>query len=115
MQFLGYIAHFFRGDSSMKQIMLGLFMACTWFLAGPGNRCWGGESLEVLKLLNESMDLEAFQNPMTLKESLGLFYEKFAAKGKELPILVDTDAFKRFNPDCPDIPDIYDTQIQFPP
>jgi len=52
---------------------------------------------------------------MTLKEALGLLQDKLNEKYKAedvLPILVDEAAFKAENPDAPDI---YDTEVKFPP
>jgi hypothetical protein len=49
---------------------------------------------------------------MSLKEALMLLSEKVAKQNAELPFLVNTEAFKAWNPD---MPDIYDTQIRFPP
>jgi hypothetical protein len=70
------------------------------------------ESLAVSKMLEEMIDMKDFQQPggISLKDTLSLFYEKMAAKGKELPILIDTDAFKGDG----DAPDVYDTVIRFP-
>ena len=48
---------------------------------------------------------------MNLKEALALFMEKFAAKGKDLPILVDVQAFEEENPDAEKV---YDTVVKFP-
>ena len=45
----------------------------------------------------------------SLKEVLAFFHERLQAK---LPILVDTESFKN---DYPDVPEIYDTRVQFPP
>lgn len=70
------------------------------------------EAHAIQRILEDPIDLKDFQLPMKLKEALGLFYEKLAAKGKEVPILVDTEAFKAENPDAPDI---YDTDVKFPP
>jgi len=70
------------------------------------------EAQKISRLLEEPIEMKDFQLPMTLKEALGLFYEKMAAKGLELPILVDTEAFKDGNNDAPDI---YDTPVKFPP
>src|SRR5262249_3304583 len=67
------------------------------------------------KLLDETIDMKDFQQPMTLKEALGLMQDKLNVKYKDedtLPILVDDQAFKEENPDAPDI---YDTQVKFPP
>ncbi len=67
------------------------------------------------KLLDETIDMKDFQAPMTLKEALSLIQDKLTAKYKDedaLPILVDSEAFKEENGDAPDI---YDTQVKFPP
>jgi hypothetical protein len=58
------------------------------------------------------MDMKDFQQPMSLKEALGLLYEQLNADGKEWPILVDADAFRE---EYPDDPDIYETQVRIPP
>lgn len=71
------------------------------------------EANALSRMLQEVIDMKDFQNPgMTLKEALGLFYEKFAAKGKELPILVDSRAFLD---ESPDAGDIYESPVKFPP
>jgi tetratricopeptide (TPR) repeat protein len=49
---------------------------------------------------------------MSLKEALGLIYEKLNASNIELPIIVDTEAFKEL---APEAPDVYETRVQFPP
>src|SRR5262249_28846341 len=67
------------------------------------------------QLLNETIETKDLQQPLTLKEALGLIQEKVNEKYKEvdaLPILVDDEAFKEANPDAPDI---YDTQVKCPP
>jgi hypothetical protein len=61
--------------------------------------------------------MKDFQNPMTLKEALGLFYEKTAdagllGRGVGLPILVNQQAFKDLNPEAGDI---YESPVKFPP
>jgi hypothetical protein len=67
---------------------------------------------QIVRMMQETVDMQEFQQPMTLKEALGLFYEKFLNKGKELPILIDQRSFKVAEPDAPDI---YETQVKFPP
>jgi len=63
-------------------------------------------------LLDEMFDLSNFiEIEMHLKEFLGLFMEHFARKGKDLPILVDAQAFESENPDAEKF---YDTVIKFP-
>jgi hypothetical protein len=63
-------------------------------------------------LLDLEIDMKDFQQPMSLKEALGLLYEKLNADGKEFPIIVDTAAFKREDLEAPDV---YETRVQFPP
>ncbi len=70
------------------------------------------EANSLSRMLEETIDMKDFQNPMTLKEALGLFYEKFAAKGRELPILVDQQAFQD---EAPEAGDIYESPVKFPP
>jgi hypothetical protein len=70
------------------------------------------ENRQIAALLNEYVEMKDFQNAMSLKEALGLVMEKYALKNKELPILVDTAAFKEENPEGANI---YDNQVSFPP
>ena len=66
-------------------------------------------------LLNDTLDMRSFQQPMTLKEALGEIQKQLNEKYKEedaLPILVDAEAFKEENPDAPDL---FDTQVMYPP
>jgi hypothetical protein len=68
------------------------------------------ESRAVLALLEEFIDMAPFQQvEMPLKEFLLVMMEKFAAKGKDLPILVDKDSFRKSDRDF----DIYDVQVRF--
>src|SRR2546421_12252094 len=57
------------------------------------------EANTIAKALAEKVDMKDFLNQMTLKEFIGLLYEKLAAKNKEVPILVDWNAFKEETPD----------------
>jgi len=72
----------------------------------------GSAGAELLRRLREPMSTKDLQQPMTLKEALGVFYQTFQDKGAELPILIDQQAFKLANPDAPDL---YETQVTFPP
>jgi len=67
---------------------------------------------ELLRCLEEKIEVKPYQSGMTLKEVLKKFTETFAAKGKELPLFVDTQAFLEENPDAPDV---YDTLVKFLP
>jgi hypothetical protein len=67
-------------------------------------------SREIIRLLNEPIDMrDFFQVPMTLKEFAGLLYEKYQAKGHELPLLVDVAGFTQENFD------FYEMTVLFPP
>jgi RNA polymerase sigma factor (sigma-70 family) len=63
-------------------------------------------------LFDEIIETKDFQQQLTLKEILGLLFDQFANQGKEVVILVDVEAFKEEDPDAPNI---YETQVQFPP
>jgi hypothetical protein len=52
------------------------------------------QTLALLRILSEELDIKNFQAPMHLKEALGLLMEKFDARGKELPIVVNRKAFR---------------------
>jgi hypothetical protein len=68
-------------------------------LVGPGRAASETpgevETATLLRMLEETIDTKDFGNPMALKELMGLLYEKFAAKGKELPILINEAAIKK--------------------
>src|SRR5260370_10083613 len=69
------------------------------------------ESRLILRMLEETIDLGPFKrNEMTMKEFLVLLMEQYAAKGKDLPILVDNEAFKKKDRDFY----IYDVIVRFP-
>lgn len=70
------------------------------------------EANAINRLLGETIETDQLQIGLTLKEFIGLVAEKFAARGKELPIIIDTEAFKE---DAPEIGDLYDTPVRFPP
>lgn len=80
------------------------------FLASAEEVFAEGAYLKVLKWLDEPMDTKVFQQPMTLKEFLGLMMEDSEKKMKLVSILVDTEAFKQEHPEAPSI---YDTPVQF--
>jgi hypothetical protein len=68
-------------------------------------------------LLDETVEMKDFLAPdpgIRFKDFLELLYEKFAARGKELAILVDIEAFKEDNPDN-DADKIYNEPIKFQP
>jgi hypothetical protein len=67
---------------------------------------------DLLRWLEEPLDVRPFQTAMSLKEVLQKFTEAFAGKQKYLPFLVDVEAFMEDNPDAPDL---YDTQVRLPP
>lgn len=63
-------------------------------------------------VIEEQIETKDFTNPMTLKDVLGLLYEHIAHKGIEVPILVDTAAFKT---ESPDAADPYEANVNLPP
>jgi hypothetical protein len=67
---------------------------------------------ELRAALQQPLDMKIYSKPMDFKEALGRVHEKIQVNGKGLPIWADTDAFKEENPDAPDI---YDTEIKYPP
>jgi hypothetical protein len=69
------------------------------------------ENRAMVRLLDEACEMKDFQQVMSLKEAAGLLMEKFAAKGKELPISIDAATFRKEYPDL----DIYGQHIQFQP
>jgi hypothetical protein len=87
---------------------------------GPGKEAKGKAKAEkkapttreLFRWLEEPLDVAPYQSAMSLKEALDRFTKAFAAKGKALPLLVDSDAFKEANPDAEDL---YDTPVKFPP
>ncbi len=71
------------------------------------------EAKKIERLLKEVIETKDFQEPMPLKQALQLFYEKFAAKGQDLPILVDINAFREGDDSQPNGP--YDDEVKLPP
>jgi RNA polymerase sigma factor (sigma-70 family) len=71
---------------------------------------------ELLNVLKLPIEMQHFQDasPLILRDALGLLIDKVRkdTKGFELPILIDAEKFKAENEDAPNI---YDTQIAFPP
>lgn len=72
---------------------------------------------DIIRALQTPLDMKDFQNPMTLKEALGLLHEKIEelgvlGKNVGLPIFIDQGAFQD---DHPEAPDIYESQVKFPP
>jgi hypothetical protein len=66
----------------------------------------------VQRVTEETIDTAPFVNRMSLKDAIGLLYEIMSAKGTELPILIDTEAFKRQDKDAVDP---YETAVSLPP
>ena len=96
--------------------VLCLLTQAAWQAPAPAAATAATRTLAQLRAaLDEQIDMKEFQQPMTLKEALGLIQDKVNAKFKGddvLPILIDAEAFKEENPDAPDI---YDAQVKFPP
>ena len=58
-----------------------------------------GDVWKFHSLLDTSVNMEDFKEPMPLKEALALVMEQFAKKEIDLPILVDVAAFEEENPE----------------
>jgi hypothetical protein len=67
----------------------------------------------LIRLLEEPIETRWFTTPMTFKDAAGLLYEQFAAKGKELPIVVDRAAFRDGDPSTAFDP--YETAVSLQP
>jgi hypothetical protein len=77
---------------------------------GQGNQIPAEAPPPVTTMLEMTIDMKDFQIEMSLKEFLGLVYEKLNATGMELPIVVDRAAFTAQDPNAPDV---YETRIKF--
>jgi hypothetical protein len=101
---------------STRCSLLGLFLALVGVgaLAGPARSQSpaAAETAALTRLMEEMIETKDFTNPMNLKDALQLFWEKFAAQGKDFPILVD---FRAFKSEDADLPTPYDAQVQLPP
>lgn len=69
-------------------------------------------SRDLLRLLNQPLEMKDFQQPMTFKEFLNLLSEAMSLTGKEFPILVNTPAFRD---EFPNAQDVFDASIKFQP
>ncbi len=66
---------------------------------------------ELAAALSRVLDSADFSQAMTFKDFLGRLQNRLKVQGCELPVVVDTEAFKDGNQDAPDIAD---TQVKFP-
>jgi hypothetical protein len=66
----------------------------------------------LLEMLDLTIVTRDFQQELPLKEVAILLYEQLSANGKDLPIIIDADAFRDEHPKAPDI---YETIVRFPP
>jgi hypothetical protein len=83
----------------------------------PNDREGRQEAQRIWKLLDIPMDTKTFDAPagMSLKDFIGLIYDKFSQQNIEVPILVDFEAFKDANPDVYKEPgDLYDIKVAIP-
>lgn len=104
----------------MKQVAAAALCCWSWTaLAAPASaQAAELSSRDIIRALQAPLDMKDFHNPgMTLKEALGLIHDHVATAGvlgKDLglPILVDMQSFKDAEPDAPDI---YESQVRFPP
>src|SRR6516225_8280894 len=64
--------------------------------AGKGTKAAGpppSETTDLIRLLQTPIEMKDFTTPMTLKEAVQLLYEKFAARGTDLAILINVETF----------------------
>lgn len=104
----------------MKRLLLIAALCCWSWLQLPVIAAAQAQgeltARDILRALQTPIDMNDFQNPMTLKETMGLFYEKVQnlgvlGRGVGLPVLIDQAGFKEV---APEAPDIYDTPVKFP-
>ena len=95
----------------LSGIVLVGVLSLVWPRQATGETREEAETRQLLRLLQETIDLKDFQNPMTFKELLGLLVVKYQAKGKELPILLNYEAFKKVTPGADDL---YERAIRLP-
>ena len=98
----------------IKQYAVAALFCSFWLVLAVPTRAQDVEmsSREIIRVLQMPMEMKDFQNPFTLKEAIGLMYDKLASQGIDLPILVDHAAFRDQNPDAPDI---YESVVKFAP
>src|SRR5882724_3232451 len=95
-------------------LVLSLALIAVVIAAGPAHsqsRAVAEAAALTRMIEDEVIETKDFTNPMTMKDALQHFYEMFAAKGKELPILVDIRAFRSEDETAPNV---YDVQVQLP-
>jgi hypothetical protein len=63
-------------------------------------------------VLAERLSVADLDQPLTLKDALVWLHEQMEKRGIEFVVLVDADAFKEA---APEAPDVYETQVRFPP
>ena len=82
-----------------RSVISGAVLTAVVLFVGPGRVAaetrGEAETRDLLRMLEEIIDLKDFQNPMSLRELTGLLYEKYAAKGKVLAIHINEEAFKK--------------------
>lgn len=98
----------------MKQLAVAAFCLCICTGLVPRLAAQEGAlpSQELIRRLQTVIDMKDFQNPMTLKEAMGLVYEKFHARGVELPLIVNQKAFTGADANAKDA---YEAVVQYPP
>ncbi len=84
-----------------RPVCLLLALAVAAVVAGPA-RAQGAkakappptETTELIRVLAESMETKDFTIPMSLREFIQLVGEKLAVRGKDVPMLMNTEAFR---------------------
>ncbi len=94
-------------------LVLSLALVGVGIAAGPARSqsVAAAETAALTRMLEEAIETKNFANPMTMKDALQVFYEMFAAKGKEFPIMVDIRAFRSEDEVAQNV---YDAQVQLP-
>ncbi len=68
------------------------------------------ELRQLRRMLHESVHLNTFRGPLTLKQALEQLYEQLSARGVELAMLVDQEAFREESRRL----DIYEIPVRIP-
>lgn len=79
----------------------------------PDDPAGRAAAASIQKLLEEEIDIpEEFKQPVPFRLVLGFFRDRLSARGKDLPVWIDQNAFKE---DAAEAPDLLEANITFPP
>jgi HEAT repeat protein len=112
---------FHRQGALMSFRLLWLSLFAGFLVAGPLPSLRGQtldsvewaprEAQGIEHAMSRLVDMKDFRRPMKLKDALCQVMEQMAAKGIELPILVDSEAFREDHGNA----DVYDVTVRFLP